>query len=280
MDVWIIRDGEKVGPIHDFEIRRKITSGELAADTPAWHEGVDAWKPLIEIDLFRREFGHVSPPEETDVFTAGDFPEDDRQLPPPLPVQPAFIRRFWARWLDLTLYSGVWWLGMWAVGQNIEAAMFNPWIMFFHYVPWFAIEAVLIHRFTTTPGKWLLGLRVTNLDGSPLDLAASTWRSMRVLFSGIGFGFSYLAFFCQILSLVVAKRIGTTLWDHAGGHQVVSSPLHPVRLIAVVFVFFAAISMQMAVVFPYVIKDAGERNPEIKEYFEKNRPWGLPPRKR
>ena len=54
MDIWIILDGEKIGPIHDFEIRRKIEAGELSATTPAWHEGLAAWKPLVEIELFTR----------------------------------------------------------------------------------------------------------------------------------------------------------------------------------------------------------------------------------
>ncbi len=278
MEVWFIRDGEKVGPVHDFEIRQKITSGELQPTTPAWHEGVDAWKPLGEIDLFRREFELKTESDEPTPLEPEEFVKEIGKSPPPLPQEPVFIRRFWARWLDLTLYSAVWWLGMWAVGQNVEAALINPWIMFFHYMPWFAIEAVLIQRFATTPGKWLLGLRVVNLDGSHLDLAASIRRCMRVLFTGIGFGFSYLAVFCQILSLVVSKRIGTTLWDHTGGHQVNADPIQPSRVTLVAIGYFLAIYLQFIVVLPYLIKDASAKNPELKEYFEKNPPWSLPKR--
>ena len=278
MEVWIIKDGEKVGPIHDFEIRRKITDGELPETTPAWHEGIGEWKPLIEIDLFRREFENVSPSAEIALPEIETTPQETGKSPPPLPTQPVLIRRFWARWLDLTLYSAIWWLGMWAVGQDIGAALVNPWIMFFHYMPWFALEAVLIQHFATTPGKWLLGMRVVNLDGSHLDLSASTRRCMRVLFTGIGFGFSYLAVFCQILSLVVSKRIGTTVWDHAGGHQVIANPVQPIRVVVVVLGFLAAMTLQFMVVLPYMIKDAGDQNPKLKEYFEKHPPWSLPRR--
>lgn len=278
MEVWFIRDGEKVGPVHDYEIRQKITSGELESTTPAWHEGVDAWKPLVEIDLFRREFELKTKADEPEPDETEELPPEPSKSPPPLPAEPVFIRRFWARWLDLTLYSAVWWLGMWAVGQNIEAALINPWIMFFHYMPWFAIEAFLIQRFATTPGKWLLGIRVVNLDGSHLDLAASTRRAMRVLFTGIGFGFSYLAVFCQVLSLVVSKRIGTTLWDHTGSHQVIASPIQPVRVSLVVIGFFIAMFLQFIVLLPYLIEDASEKNPDLKEYFEKHQPWSLPKR--
>jgi uncharacterized RDD family membrane protein YckC len=191
MDIWIIRNGEKIGPIHDFEVRRQIANGELPATTPAWHEGLPEWKPLVEIDLFTREFELPSTPEPSPL--ASDDSSETNFTPPPLTAQTHYGRRFWARWLDLTLYSGVWWIGMWAAGQNIEAALINPWVMIFQYVPWFILEALLLHQFRTTPGKWLLGLQVVNKDGSTLSLAASSRRSMRVLFSGIGFGWSILA---------------------------------------------------------------------------------------
>jgi uncharacterized RDD family membrane protein YckC len=269
MEVWIILNGEKVGPFHDFEIRRRISNGELPATTPAWHEGLAAWQALGEIAIFAREFELDLPQDEVSILAPDESAEPPpSQTPPPLPSEPAFLRRFWARWLDLRLYSGIWWLGMWAAGQDIGAAMFNPWILFFCFVPWFALEAVLIQRFATTPGKWLLGLHVVNQDGSRLDLATSTRRSMRVLFSGIGFGFSYLAVFCQILSLVVSRRLGTTLWDATGGHKVTVVPPKPGGIIAVILTYAIAIAMQGAVLFPYFAEDYVNQNPESKEQVE------------
>ena len=152
----------------------------------------------------------------------------------PLPVRTFDVRRFWARWLDLSLYSGLWWIGMWAARQDIEAALLNPWVMFFQYLPWFVIEPLLLHYFGTTPGKWLLNLAVVNHDGSRLDLPAAIRRSLRVMFTGVGFGWIPLALFCHVLSIFTAKRLGTTLWDHAGGHRVIAGPLHPARVTAVV----------------------------------------------
>ncbi|MES2475603.1 MAG: RDD family protein [Verrucomicrobiota bacterium] len=276
MEVWIILEGEKVGPFHDFEIRRRISNGELAATTPAWHEGLSAWKSLVEIPIFTREFERVSPQDEISPLEAASPSSAPSATPPPLPIEPVFLRRFWARWLDLSLYEGVWWIGMWAAGQDIAAAITNPWVMFFRFVPWFALEAVLIQRFATTPGKWLLGLRVLNQDGSHLDLATSTRRSMRVLFSGIGFGFSYLAAFCQILSLVVSKRLGTTLWDAAGNHQVTAVPPTPAKLVAVVLGYSVAIALLLAVQLPDLVDQQIKMNPETKQSLEKYRTWGLP----
>jgi uncharacterized RDD family membrane protein YckC len=274
MDIWIIRDGEKVGPIHDFDVRRKITDGELVATTPAWHEGLPAWKTLIEIDLFTREFDHPTTPLSSEPTS-----EPEQSTPPPqLPTRTYYGRRFWARWFDLTLYSGVWWIAMWAAGQNIEAALLNPWVMVFQYVPWFILESFLLHRYGTTLGKWLLGLEVVNTDGSRLSISASSHRSLRVLSTGIGFGWSLLSPFCQAVSWFMAKRIGTTTWDHSGGHQVVASPLRPLRVINLVILFFCSIQLQIIVISPSLIQIAGKSYPFLKSEYEKNPPWHLPKR--
>ncbi len=280
MDIWIIRNGEKVGPIHDYEARRKIESGELTRDTPAWHEGLDAWRPLGEIAIFKDEFNWV---HHDDLDSGPTHEEEEAALlaaatPPPLPIGPVLWRRFWARWLDIHVYVAVWWLSMWVSGRQIEAVLNNIWIMVVQLVPWFIVESILIHRFGTTPGKWLLGLRVANTNGTPLSLAAATLRSFRVLVGGVGFGFSLLALFCQTLSYFTAKRLGNALWDHAGGHRVQSRPLVAWRIIVAVCVFLAALQLQMAVIAPYVLKNAAEAFPFLKEELEKTPPWHLPQR--
>ena len=284
MDIWIIRDGEKIGPIHDFEVRRKIENGDLTSDTPAWHEGLGAWKPLVEIDLFTREFELAVAPHESAPEAEEEFIPPIRSTPPPLPAQTYYGRRFWARWFDLMLYSGIWWLAMWGFRQDIKGVLLNPWIMFLQYVPWFALEALLLHYIGTTPGKWLLGLHVVNKDGSRLTLSQSIHRAMRVIFTGIGFGWGPLAVFCQVLSIVTAKRIGTTLWDHTGGHRVEASPLNPFRTIALVFLFFGALKLQMLVLPPVASPELLDRIeqwlPGFKKEYEKNPQWHLPDRSR
>ena len=281
MDIWIIRNGEKNGPIHDYEARRRIQAGELPRDTPAWHEGLDGWRPLCEMAIFKDDFDWV---QLGDLDGGSSLDDEDEALlaagaaPPPLPTAPVLGRRFWARWLDIHVYIAVWWLGMWSSGRNVEAVFGNLWIMAGQLVPWFIAESILIHHFGTTPGKWLLGLRVVNVNGTPLSLSAATLRSFRILVGGIGFGWSLLAVFCQTLSYFTAKRLGSALWDHAGGHRVEARPLVVWRLIAAACIFFAALQLQMAVIAPYVFKNAAETFPFLKEELEKNPPWHLPPR--
>ncbi len=276
MDIWIIQNGEKTGPIHDFEVRRKIEAGELPANTPAWHEGLAAWRPLVEIDLFSREFERPIESHEEAGASFGDDPQADPDSPPPLPAQPHLIRRFWARWFDLYLFAGVWWIAMWAAGRNIGETLNNPWIILFQYIPWFVLETVLLHRFGTTPGKWLLGLRVVNDNGSLLGLNEAIRRSGRVLFLGIGFGWGVLALICQIMAFFTTKRLGRPLWDHAGGHRLVAAPLSPLRLASYVIGLFAALQLQLIVVAPHVMESMHKTFPALREHFEKNPPWHLP----
>jgi uncharacterized RDD family membrane protein YckC len=271
MNIWIIRDGEKIGPFPDYEIRQKINDGELNGATPAWHEGLTDWATLEKIAIFTRDFEEPTP----QVKTAAQIPSTS---PPPLPQPTAYMRRFWARWLDLSLYSGFWLIGMWAAGQDIKGVILSPWIIFLHYVPWFLMEAVLLHYFGTTLGKWLLGLRVVNQDGSKLDLTAATKRSLWVMAIGIGFGWPLLKIFCQILSFSIAKQLGATFWDHLGKHRVMVAPLNPFRLIALVFLFAASIFLELIVVFPYMHEINPEAMPAFKEFIEENPLWHLPKR--
>lgn len=285
MDIWIIQNGEKAGPIHDYEVRRRIDVRELSRDTMAWHEGLDGWRPLCEIALFKDEFNWV---HLDDLGSAPPLEEEEAAIlssrpPPPPPSRPVLGRRFWARWLDIHVYVALWWLAMWGCGRNIDFVVSNLWIMVTQLLPWFILESILIHHFGTTPGKWLLGLRVTQVDGTALSLRAATLRSFRILVGGIGFGWSLLAFFCQAFSYFTAKRLGNPLWDHAGGHRVQAKPLVAWRVIAVIVTFFIAFHLQWAVISPSVlrseaVKNALESFPALKEEMEKNPPWHLPER--
>jgi len=281
MEVWIIRDGEKIGPFHDFEIRTKIASREVTGDTVGWHEGLAAWKPLREIPVFEREFDEAPRPPKTEKLVPGYSPAPDGppgSEPPPLPRKLHLMRRFWARWLDMTFYCGIWWMGMWAAGQNIEGAMLNVGVLFLQYVPWFVFETLLITYRGTTPGKWLLGLRVVNEDGSLLDLGAATKRSARILFTGVGFGFSWLAVFCQALSYFTTQRLGKPLWDYTGGHRVEATELQPFRVAALVMLFYAGMHMKLVVQTPVLLRFILKDKPEMREFVEQWPLWYLPER--
>ncbi len=271
MDIWIIRDGEKSGPIHDYEIRNRIENGGIEPSTPAWHEGLPEWRPLSEIDLFRNEFEKKAKTEEQESLSPPPLPETP---PAPQPV----IRRFCARWLDLICFVALWWFAMWALGRDIRATFLNPWVTVLQYLPWFIIESILLHYTGTTPGKWLMGLRVHNADGSRLSLMEATRRSARVLVMGIGFGWPFLSIFCQLISLFTTRRLGEPLWDHAGGHRMTAAPLHPLRIAAFVILFVGAVNLLTIVLYPYLAEQTGKNFPAMRKHIEETPRWHLPPR--
>lgn len=274
MELWVIIEGEKAGPFQDYEIRRRIENGELAGDTPAWHQGQDGWKPLRELAPFAVEFER--PTARNDGEAAAASAVRRGQGPPTLPQERLLGRRFWARWLDILAYVACWWLGLWASGRPIDAALDSLLLMVLQLVPWFVLETILLHRYGTTPGKWLLGLRVVNADGSLLSLGAATVRSLRVWSGGIGFGLGPVALICQAFSLHLCLRLGRPLWDHVGKHYVRATPLVPWRVAALAVGMFAAIQLQGAVVSPYLLKDMEQAFPALKEWFERYPPPRLP----
>jgi len=276
MDVWLIHNGVRTGPFHDYEIRSRIGLGELDKDSPAWHEGLPAWVPLSQIELFENEFRTKPEPEPIAEVISPTAP----LTPPPIPetnAPPKLLRRFWARWMDIYVYTAIWWLFLWFTGRNIEAIVLSQGIILTQLIPWVVIEILLIHYFATTPGKWLLGIRVLNADGSRLSLAESTRRALRVYVTGIGLGWGIVSVICMGISVYTTRRLGKPMWDYLGNHRVVSKPLNPVGIVLLSLIFAIVLLGQwLTIILPYQLKSlpAENKNP----LFDRVEQWHLPTR--
>ncbi len=64
--------------------------------------------------------------------------------------------------------------------------MVNALIGAMSWVVWAPVGALLLSRFRTTPGKWLLGLYVEHVDGRRLTYGEALWREMSVFVYGNG----------------------------------------------------------------------------------------------
>lgn len=269
MDFWIIREGEKAGPYPDYEIRSKIQHGDLERDSRVWSEGLDGWTKLEDMELFREEFDKRDPRSEPDPASVPPPIPGIEPVPADIPKPKAYImRRFWARWLDLTAYGSLWWLALYFSGRDIASALTSDWMLLPMYIPWFVLESWLLHRYGTTPGKWLMGLRVRNEDNSLLSLSAAIKRSLRVMVSGIGFGWKLLSPICQLMSWFTTRRIGKPIWDYLGEHKVVAKPLVPLKTLALVCIFVVSIFLRMAVQGRHIEKIIVEEKPEMKQVYE------------
>ncbi len=239
---------------------------------------MEEWTKLGDMELFREEFSKRDPRSETAPIPQWE-PEEEGSTADKTPKPKAYImRRFWARWLDLTAYGSLWWLAVYFSGRDIAASMGNLWMLLPMYVPWFVLESWLLHKTGTTPGKWLMGLRVVNQDDSNLSLAAAIKRSLRVLVSGIGFGWDFLALICQLMSWFTTRRIGRPVWDFLGEHKMVAKPRVPAKVAALVAVMILSVYLRLAVQMRHIEKVVVAARPEMKEQYEMFRWMYLPDR--
>lgn len=103
------------------------------------------------------------------------------------PKQHMLWQRFFARYLDVTLYHAFWVTLLPLLGYNLfrnrnGGAML---VQVLSLLTMFFLEPLLLHIFAATPGKWLFGLRVTDGDGGKLAYEAALNRTAFVFWYGI-----------------------------------------------------------------------------------------------
>jgi uncharacterized RDD family membrane protein YckC len=259
MELWVIQEGEKTGPFNDYEVRDRIESGELGPETRVWHEGAAGWTRLAEVDIFRSEFEG----REEESLPTG-------LAPPPLPNPPRPFLRFMARWFDFFLYVLVVFSAMRLLGFDLAAALMSPMFVALHLGPWVALEAIAVHLWGTTPGKWLLGFRVQRPDGSRLGLAASILRAFRVFVLGMGMNMSFFVLIAHGFGIWFLLRFGEAAWDRMGGCETRQLGLRVTGIVGFVVGGFVMMMVLGAVLQPASIeieKEMREMYPRLFEMF-------------
>lgn len=112
------------------------------------------------------------------------------------------LRRWAARLLDWMLFSALWAVLLGAV-LHINPVRAMPWSIYAFILLDWALEPHLLQQFSTTPGKWLLGLQVVGSDGTHPNLEQARERTNRVLLWGLGLN---LPFFSTVRRLMSLKR--------------------------------------------------------------------------
>ncbi len=225
MEGWIVEEGEKRGPYQTYEIRERIERGELAGDELAWHRDQEQWIELREMDAFRSGYEKSSQ-------------EQAQSLPPPLPPQPYPVLRFFARWFDVCLYLLFIFGLVQLIGLNLYTALGGPFRVLY-FLPYVCLEAAFIHLAKTTPGKFLLGIRVVTTEEQALPLQVSLVRSLRAYIVGLGLMFDpILTVMCHIFCIWYLLRFREATWDTTAKTRVrVTGPLlFPVLLFIMFFV--------------------------------------------
>lgn len=135
-----------------------------------------------------------------------------------LPNATCPFRRFFARDLDMTIWSAVFLLFCQLV-LRVNILSGHPALQIFRwFIPTTLVvlsEPLMLHFFCTTPGKFLFGLKITRGDGSPLSPKEAFTRTFSLTIFGAGL---YIPVISPIVMAIAWRRLrqGDTLsWDYA-----------------------------------------------------------------
>ena len=98
-------------------------------------------------------------------------------------------RRYFARMLDVTFGTLILWIILSLIFRvNVgNIGTFGNWLLtFVEWGIWLPIEALLLSRWGTTPGKWIMGIRVEHEDGRKLSFVEAIDRTWLVFVKGMG----------------------------------------------------------------------------------------------
>lgn len=162
-DVWRYRlGGEEFGPVDESTLRDLLRRGEIGPKTPVWSESLDDWTPIGALDRFTESAKTLeSSLEKIEVVDTGYAPIWKRAL------------AFAADLLILgiaELYFGN--LGAAALVAQRHASASPGTLPDFRLVevglfvfPWLYFTLFEGSRLQATPGKLLMRISVTDLDG-------------------------------------------------------------------------------------------------------------------
>lgn len=126
-------------------------------------------------------------------------------------------RRYFARTLDFAIYSTLWNVALimnvntiqesTAVGNLLEDILILLIMLL--------VEPVLLCLFGTTPGKWILGIRVTDNEGGRLTYREARARTWTMLLRGMGLGIIPFYNLYRLWKSYKADSDGETLdWEY------------------------------------------------------------------
>ena len=254
MEYWISLKGEKQGPLKEWDIRALIEEGKAEPTDLVWHSDLDEWEKLGDYTAFRSCFAQKEA-DEAQVL----IDDEDRQIeeikqqlqqkieevtgqkgvvPEVIKVEPPsqhyWVRRGFAKVLDLLVYWVLFFMFTNSVGVQVGIDPDLDWVRIVMLIPFFLIEAYLLMRFGVTPGKFILGLRVERYPGlPPLSFNSGFFRSMASWFFGMAMGFFPFFIISMIISYFSTKQRGMTSWDAIGKTVVRSvSPAGPLSVVS------------------------------------------------
>jgi uncharacterized RDD family membrane protein YckC len=75
------------------------------------------------------------------------------------------------------------------------------------------INAALLRWISTTPGKWLCGIRIVRKDGAPMTFGMALMRELEAYALGCGIFFPVVVLVAMAFGFARLRREGATAWD-------------------------------------------------------------------
>lgn len=214
---WYAENGQKNGPVEPEELGQLFQAGKIGLQTLLWHEHMEDWRALADIDELKELKATVPPP----------LLQKGKPDPLSLPLAtrwPRFFARIFDVWWETLLVAVV--LGA-ILGRY--SVSFVEWLSGPGAGNWFGILCIpiallldaLIYRVVgNTPGKALVGLTVGTLGGRPLSLGQYLERNFSMWARGFAFGLPLINLFTMAHQ---SGRLGKGLqasYDESTGFRV------------------------------------------------------------
>jgi len=211
VDYHLSIDGAASGPHSQFSVIERIRERVLTGDELVWRLGMPEWIPLRELE----DFSSYWPLSEEAIARA----EEARLVARTELDRPQPWLRFWARLLDYFWFSLCAWTLVstvlpapalkWLLNLVISGLPFNSLV----FLLWVPVEAWMLSRKGTTPGKALLRIQITQLDGKLPTFQQALSRSFNVYVKGVALWLPLLPLFTMSWWRLRLMQKGTTSWD-------------------------------------------------------------------
>ncbi|MCB1225669.1 MAG: RDD family protein [Verrucomicrobiales bacterium] len=223
MAFHLARDQQTLGVFPDYQVREGLRSGEFLPTDLGWTEGMVEWKPLAELDLLDEDADEVQ----------GDGPARARTPEAPLAE---LWQRLAASLLDslpaltafiaLRLAVGLSWDPREPMPEELDMSRVNLPQMQGALLAMgmlTAVQLTLLWQRGQTIGKWLIGIRIVNLEN---DEVPSPKRIIliRTLLNGL---FSVIVFYALADVLLIFATDRRCIHDYLASTRVVKG--HPQR---------------------------------------------------
>lgn len=145
------------------------------------------------------------------------------------------FRRFAARTLDTTLITLIGGAVL-RLGFRVNVGISLKMVAYCEIIFWLfemMIEPLLISTLGTTPGKWIMGIRVRDMKtGEKLDIKRAYIRALKLAWHGFGFMIPIFTVFKRAMSFMRCRMNDTMPWDEGINVELIDES--PMRIVLVV----------------------------------------------